>query len=124
MRKLCHISLIANDIEKLKKFYQTLFGFSLDFETDNKLYAQYSIKESDNKFDLEHNSLILADIPNSRHQGFLLRFEIDDLDKITKQCLELDGKIVREPMKQDYGTTEMYIEDPGGNLIQVYKSSN
>ncbi|MEW5805492.1 MAG: VOC family protein [Patescibacteria group bacterium] len=124
MQKLGHISLIAKDIEKLKKFYQELFGFVLEFETEDKLYVQYSVNDTDNKFDLEHISLLQTDLPNSAYQGFLLRFETDDLDKIAKQCFKYGGRIIREPIKQDYGSIEMYLEDPEGNLIQIYQLLN
>ncbi len=123
MQKLGHIALIAKDVEALKKFYETLLGFSFEFETDDKLYAQYSVRQTDDKFDLEHVSLLQADIPNSVHKGFFLRCETDDLETLQIKAVELGGKIVRKPIVQPYGKTEMFLEDPEGNLIQVYKNN-
>lgn len=124
MRKLGHISLIVKDTERLKKFYETLFGFVLDFETDDKLYVQYFTKGDDIKFDFEHDSLIKTDVPGSEYRGFLLRFEADDLEEISRNCLEFGGKVIRHPVEQSYGSVEMFLEDPEGNLIQVYKLNN
>lgn len=121
MKRLVHLSLIAQEVEKLKRFYQEVLGFSLEFETEDKLYCQYSLGETENKFDLEHLSLIQADLPGSTYQGFFLRFEVADLEEVAKQCLQFGGRVVRGPIKQDYGSTEMYLEDPEGNLLQVYK---
>jgi len=101
--------LIVKDTKRLKFFYETLFGFVLDFETDDKLYVQYFIKENDIKFDFEHDSLIKADIPGSEYKGLLFRFETDDLEGVSIKCLELGGKIIRQPVEQPYGSVEMFF---------------
>lgn len=122
MRKLGHVSLIVKDTQKLKKFYENVFGIILDFETEDKAYVESYFKELSNpKFDLEHFSLLKADMPNNSYTGFFLRFEVDDVNNIRQTIVENGGKIVREPVDQPYGKTEMWVEDPEGNLIQIYK---
>jgi predicted enzyme related to lactoylglutathione lyase len=60
-------------------------------------------------------------MPGSGYKGVFLRIQTDSLEAIKQLCDSLGGKIVREPVKQDYGKTEMWLEDPEGNLIQAYK---
>ena len=114
--------MIAHDPKKLKRFYQNVFDMVLDFETDGAAYGEYIFSDKNiPKFDIEHISLLEVDMPGTEYKGFFLRFEIDDLDDIKQKCGRYGGFIVREPVKQEYGTIEMYCEDPEGNLIQVYK---
>ncbi len=68
--------------------------------------------------------MIKADILGSRYKGFLFRFETDDLEGVSIKCLELGGKIIRQSVEQPYGSVEMFLEDPEGNVIQVYKLDN
>lgn len=122
MNKLGHIAFIAKDIKKLRNFYQEVFDIVLDFETDDRAYAEYRFSQQDTpKLDFEDISLLETDIPNFQFGGVFLRFESDDLEMIRQRCIAGGGKIIREPIVQPYGATEMYIEDPEGNLIQVYK---
>ena len=108
----------------MKTFYENVFGLKLDFATDDSSYSQYGLLQTDlPMFDFEHISLIESDIPGSHYHGYILRFEADDLESIINNCAVNGGKVVRDPKKQDYGKTEMWLEDPEGNLIQVYKTT-
>ncbi|KKU10821.1 MAG: hypothetical protein UX61_C0011G0004 [Parcubacteria group bacterium GW2011_GWA2_46_7] len=86
MNVLEHIAIIARDTEKMKVFYAKLLDLGLDFETDDKKYIQYCVPNCECKIDIEHASLIQADIPQSNYKGVFLRIKTDNLGQIKQFC--------------------------------------
>ena len=124
--KINHIALYANNLEKIKLFYEKYFNARA-----NRMY--HNIKTGLETYFLEFDNgsrleiMTKEDIKNiskgSNNTGYIhVAFSVgnkDNVNKITKQ-LENDGyKIISQPRITGDGYYESCILDPENNQIEI-----
>ena len=113
-----HVGLLVNNVFKLTKFYQNIFGRVPDVIIENE-YLEYPLKHN-LIVDIEALQLVKDDIGDVSDR-FYLRLEIEDIEKLHVRCKQENVEIVSGPKTTDYGKIEMYLRDPEGNLIQCFQ---
>jgi catechol 2,3-dioxygenase-like lactoylglutathione lyase family enzyme len=48
-----------------------------------------------------------------------VHFQTDDLDRVFKELGDAGAEIVQEPTDQPWGTRDMAVRDPSGNLVRI-----
>jgi len=54
--------------------------------------------------------------------GAVVRFEVEDVDKVHAELVEKGVRIDTGPVDQTWGTREMYVKDSDGNSIRFIKN--
>src|SRR5258708_22730847 len=102
-----------------EKFYCKKLGFRREFG--------YRVDES--KADPCYMGLVRDDawlhvssFSGDGASGGVVRFEVEDVDKVHAELVEKGVRIDTGPVDQTWGTREMYVKDSDGNSIRFIKN--
>jgi catechol 2,3-dioxygenase-like lactoylglutathione lyase family enzyme len=122
---LTHISLLVEDVQRTLHYYQDILG--LDAVNNDGDYAE--LKANDNLklslFNRKAMEEVLPTIHASQINGHrsVLEFKLDALDAFCETLRTKGVQFVSEPQdRKDWGIRTAYIQDPDGNLINLFQS--
>lgn len=116
-----HVGLLSQNLPKLTKFYQDLFGQVPDEILTNE-YLEFSLPHK-LIVDIEALNLIKEDLGEVSDK-FYFRLEVGDIDTLYQKCQQEEVNIIAKPVTKDYGKIEMFLRDPEDNLIQCFQKIN
>jgi uncharacterized glyoxalase superfamily protein PhnB len=113
--------LVVDEVEPCLRFWTERLGFSAENEVpgdDGKLVFA-SVKAGDVEVMYQTRASVVAERPEAANElaghSTVLFITVADLDRIEKA---LAGATVVKPRHDTfYGSTEMYVKEPGGNLV-------
>lgn len=111
---LNHVHLGTKNLEAIRKFYETYFGFSKKFDHGEGVFL-----ENQKGFMIAIDPVKeIPNFPEWYHLGFCLEssakvFEIYEKMKVNRE------NIVRELMTSDNEFASFFVKDPDGNKIEV-----
>ncbi len=110
-----HLSIGAKDLEASLHFYETIFGMER-IPTYNFGFTTQYLRCGD----LQLHVFLLEDhVPVYQH----FALDVDDFHSVyeaAKKLGALDGKTFRNAVNElPDGCVQMYLRDPGGNLVEV-----
>jgi uncharacterized glyoxalase superfamily protein PhnB len=113
--------LIVPDVESCVSFWIDRMGFRQTNQVsgDNGRLVFASVEKDGIELMYQTRASVVADMPSqaSRLDGHsvTLFFSVDDLDAV--ETAMVGAKIVKPRHKTFYGSTELYIEEPGGTMV-------
>lgn len=113
-----HFEIGAKNPEKLKKFYEEIFGWKID-KWDSPEMDYWLIMTSDKQMDTK-NPGIHGGMTKGPAQA-PLTIGVEDVDEVMKKIKEKGGKFLTEKMEVPKVGTMIYFEDPEGNRFGVIK---
>ena len=127
VKHIDHVTLVVQDLDRSRQFYVGLlgmeeverpgFGFpGLWFqagETQIHLIAAHEESGPAKIFVPEK-----CELSRTRH----FAFEVDDADATVQQLHERNVPIVAGPKQRPDGPTQLYINDPDGNLVELFST--
>lgn len=117
------ITLFTEDLNKAKKFYESVFDLSLVFEDENS--AVYKI--GDTLINLlkatAAGELVAPATVGSSADGARLVFTIhvDDVDAMCKKITSQGVELLNGPMDRPWGIRTASFKDPGGHIWEIAK---
>jgi catechol 2,3-dioxygenase-like lactoylglutathione lyase family enzyme len=115
------ITLFTEDLERLKSFYQDVFGLPVHYEDENSAV-----------FKLNNTLINLLKVPAARDligpgtvadreagSRFQFTIGVDDVDAV---CAELDRrgvKLLNGPINRPWGVRTASFTDPGGHIWEI-----
>jgi uncharacterized glyoxalase superfamily protein PhnB len=112
---------IVETVEPCVAFWVERFGFTAENQVpgaDGKLIFA-SVKQGDIEIMYQSRASVLAENPAGASElngrNAVLFITVDDLDAVERAAQR--APIVKPRHKTFYGSTEIYIKDPGGNTI-------
>ncbi len=112
-------NIISDDLPTLKKWYQDLLGWEIEFDSDWFVHLK-----APNHPMLELG-IIAADhdiVPTGATAGgggTILTFVVDDVDNLHGVAKERGENIIEPPTDLFYGQRRMVLQDPAGTLVDV-----
>lgn len=113
--RINHVSIVANDLEESRRFYEDVFGLerlpSPNFGMPVNWFrigdAQLHLFQSDTQ------------VTGTQHVGL----EVDDFEGVYRRLLELgmfepEGYFA-QMVELPEGAVQMYFRDPSGNLVEI-----
>ena len=126
--KIEHLAIWVDDLERIRDFYSTYFGFSSSekYTNQKKGFTSYFLKFGDGKTRLE--LMNRKDIINEPvRRGFakgIAHFAIsvgskEAVNKLTERLRNNNYNIESEPRTTGDGYYESVVLDPEGNIVEI-----
>jgi uncharacterized glyoxalase superfamily protein PhnB len=113
--------LVVDDVESCLRFWTEKLGFTAENQVpgDNGRLVFASARAGDVEVMYQTRASVLAERPDAADEvvghSTVLFITVDDLDPIEAS---LSGAPIVKPRHDTfYGSTELYVKEPGGNLV-------
>jgi uncharacterized glyoxalase superfamily protein PhnB len=113
--------LVVEEVEPCLRFWTDRLGFTAENQVpgDNGKLTFASVKAGDVEVMYQTHASVLAERPEAADEraghSAVLFITVDDLDRIEKAMA--GAPVVRPRHDTFYGSTEMYVKEPGGTLV-------
>jgi len=113
--------LVVDDVEPCLRFWTEKLGFTAENQVpgDNGRLVFASARAGDVEVMYQTRASVLAERPDAADEvvghSTVLFITVDDLDRI--EASVSGAPIVKPRHDTFYGSTELYVKEPGGNLV-------
>jgi uncharacterized glyoxalase superfamily protein PhnB len=113
--------LVVDDVEQCVRFWTGRLGFTAENQVpgDNDKLVFASVKAGDVEVMYQTRASVLSERPEAADEfvghSTVLFITVDDLDRIEKAVA--GAPVVKPRHDTFYGSTELYVKEPGGNLV-------
>jgi catechol-2,3-dioxygenase len=113
---VCELTLEARDLDRLVAFYGDAFGCETIQRQDDRVWLAAG---SRTRLGIWSPGPKEFDDRGGRHVHFALSASPGSLDRVTERLSEL-GVGFRGPVEHPGGDRSIYVEDPEGNVVEVW----
>lgn len=119
MLERAFVSILSTDLPRSQAWYQSLFGYRIEFESDWFIHLQ----DPDNPalelglIAVDHE--IVTDRMRASPTGGLITLVVADVDRIEDQATTMGVEILQPPTNLFYGQRRMLLADPDGQVVDV-----
>lgn len=117
------ITLFVEDFQKVKVFYQEVFGFQAVYEDEVSSVFNFG-NMSVNLLDIsESHDLMKPGTVATRESGFrfLLTIWVDDVDEVCEELKKRGVALLNGPIDRPWGVRTASFTDPSGNAWEIAK---
>lgn len=111
--------ITSKDADVLKEFYQKVLGWNegenVKMEDENGEYTDFIMTDS-NKEPVS-GICFKRGVNSNQPKGWVIYIAVTDVDESIKQCLNLNGKVLKDYKDEKGKTVFALIEDPENNVI-------
>lgn len=125
---ISHAALLVSDVEKSRRFYSGVLGMEEMLRPSNFRFPgawfRYGTAELHLIGEAEPGRVRQVN-PGYRPEelaegyGAHIAFEVDDMDEAQRLVRERGVEVVGEPRPRGDGTTQMYLIDPDGYMVEL-----
>lgn len=108
-----HFAINADDVQRAKLFYETVFGWDFDPWGPPDFYQVRNAGSGLMGALQERRALV----PGIRMAGYEATMGVDDLNKVLAAVEAAGGKVVMQPYRIESVGELAYFEDSEGNLV-------
>src|SRR3954451_15286913 len=113
---ICELTLEARDLSRLERFYVDAFGLEVLTREDDRIWLAAGERT---RLGLWSPGPKEFGDEGGRHVHFALSTGRGRLGALTER-LEALGVAFRGPVEHDGGDRSVYVEDPEGNVVEVW----
>jgi len=124
--RIALVTVLANDVPKMKQFYQDVLGFTINSEMDG--YVEF--ENEGVRFSICTRQM-MADITGCHEsfnekrtgQAFELAFPCDSPEDVEQSYTDIVAKgatPIKEPATMPWGQTTAFFADPEGNIHEIF----
>lgn len=114
VKKMGHVAIMVDDVEKAANFYNEVFGFDIIY-----IFEQWGLVRK-NKEDI---AFIKRGTKHPPHFGLRVGTR-DEVNKTYEKLRDEGIKILREPELHKDDSYSFFMEDPDGNAIEIIYDPN
>ena len=121
--------LSVTDIEKSKKFYIDILGFSISYERPDDKFAFISLGDAQIMIEQINDYWATASFEYPFGRGINFQIEVDDVAKIRSRLVQNDIALFRDVCEECYEANgvqymckELLVQDPDGYLLRFSES--
>ncbi len=113
--------VVTSDLEAVKQFYETVFGFNAVFY-DSKFYLHLISPNNNIQLgfllpNLENQPKFLQPMMSSK--GFVISLEVKDAALVFTEAKKMDLNFLMALKQEEWGQIHFMIQDPAGFSIDV-----
>lgn len=118
------VKLVTEDPEGLLPFYEKVFHFKVVSRSVANEGTEWALEEILTHADNDEGcTLVLLRFharPNAKPGGIVLGMRVVDIEETLRRALECGATLVRPLVTMEkHGVKVAFVEDPGGNLVEV-----
>ncbi len=123
MDKVVHFELVADDVERAKKFYGETFGWKMN-DVPDMSYTMVHTAPTDEKGMMQEPGAINGGLMKRQAPWTtpIIVINVDDLDAATEKVKQNGGEVVKERMPVGEMGFVAYFKDPEGNLMGLWQN--
>ena len=124
MARLSQTYLLVTDIEESIRFYESIFGLTIEERSDDKAVFDTGPGELVLEADFTEETLQafgLTPPGPDRGNGVIIVLEVDDVDRIAERAGSDGVDVLFGPEAVDWGRRICLLEDPDGYVIEAYR---
>jgi len=118
-RQFRSVCLITQDVPRLHNFYQDVLQVQAEGDANFVAFEPVGVPLT-----LFHTEGMEQMAPGSMQGagtgGFVLEFEVEDVDEEYARLLELNVSVVKPPTTQPWGLRSVWFRDPDGNIVNFF----
>jgi hypothetical protein len=111
--KICHFEIPAEDVEKIKDFYQKLFGWEIKKDEHMEYFL---IKTGEGV----GGGIMKKENPQQKPINYIL---VESVDEHAKKVQELGGRIMMEKQEIPSVGFHAIASDPEGNVFGIFEEN-
>ena len=120
---IMHFEIPAEDLEKLKSFYENLFGWRIKKTGDMDYYMIHTV-ETDEKGVAKEPGINGGMMKKkSPQQGQVNYIWVESVDEYAKKAQELGGRVLMEKQEVPQMGWFMIVSDPEGNVFGIWEDA-
>ena len=109
--KVGEVCLLTGDVVRLANFYKAL----LDIENGSQSSMHQTLIAEETMLTVLHE-----DVPvGSGRQTLCLAFTVEDIQAEYQRLLGLGARVIEQPTRRPWGTTNLCFLDPDGNRVYL-----
>ncbi len=112
-------AIYSNDLEESKRFYASLLGLEVIFDSEWVVQLSSPANKSINLTLQPRDHDLIPERFRKPPQGFSIAFVVPDADEVFERALEMGLEIIQEPKNEVYGQRRFLAVDPNGMLLDV-----
>jgi catechol-2,3-dioxygenase len=113
---ICELTLEARDLATLERFYTEAFGLEVLAREDDRIWLAVSPHA---RLGIWAPGAKEFGDRGGRHVHFAMSTRAGTLDRLTERLTRM-GVALRGPVEHDGGDRSLYVEDPEGNVVEVW----
>lgn len=125
MNRVVHFEVPAEDLERAKKFYSTVFGWHLDQlgpEMGNYVMVRTTEVDEKTRMPREPGAINGGMMTKMRPiKSPVITIAVDDIDKAMEQVKANGGKVAKKKQKVGDMGFSAYVKDSEGNVIGLWQ---
>jgi catechol 2,3-dioxygenase-like lactoylglutathione lyase family enzyme len=121
---LTHVSLFVQDMQTMLKFYRETMGLQVLNETNGyaELKAGEDVKLSFFDYKKMEQTIPLVQPGEINGHRCVIEFRVSGVDALSDKLRREGVQFITDPTNySDWGIRAFFIEDPEGNLINLYE---
>ncbi len=112
------VSICSDHLSQSKEFYQQLFNFKAEFESD--WFIQLVSPDQGIEIGIIDRRHDIVPKSHQQHpQGFYFTFVVEDVDAVFQTAKAASLNIIQEPEDTFYGQRRLLLQDPDGALVDI-----
>lgn len=119
---LNHIRLLVTDLESSYLFYQQSLGLTTEQAPEEGLATlscgEVTLTLLDRRL---FGDALGVSTNDCAAGGVILQFQVKDVQAEHARALAAGAQMIKSPTRTPWGTLSAYIQDPDGNLIEIFR---
>ncbi|MBX4211906.1 VOC family protein [Candidatus Pacearchaeota archaeon] len=122
MDKVMHFEIPADDVERARKFYSSIFGWKMNF-VPNMEYTILHTGPTDKKGMVEEKAFINGGMLKRQGciQSPVITIVVDNIKEAMEKVKKGHGHILKEPEKVGDMGLSAYFKDTEGNVLGLWQ---
>ena len=123
MDKVMHFEIPADDVDRARKFYKTVFGWKTNPVPDMEYTMIHTVEVDKNQMPKERGAINGGMMKRGLIKGPVITISVKDIDGAIKKVKKEGGDLVLE--KQVVGDMGLaYVRDSEGNVIGLWQPTD
>jgi hypothetical protein len=124
MGKVVHFEIPADDLQRAKKFYSTVFGWTMNEFPEMEYTIVTTVESDENGMPKEAGAINGGMLERQDPvKAPVITIDVENMDQATATIEKNGGKIIREKMAVGDMGFAAYFKDTEGNVLGLWQSS-
>ena len=111
-------NVCSEDLEQSKRFYTTLFAFSIGYHSDWFVHLVSEGKELELGIIQQYHDIV-PEMVKGQSRGLYLTFVVDDVDQCYQDIQDNGYEVLQAPEITSYGQKRLLVVAPEGTVCDV-----